>query len=641
MPQAARRLAAIMFTDIVGYTSLSEADEEATLRLLEEHRRLLRPVFSRHGGREVKTMGDAFLVEFASSLDAVRCALDIQEKIDERNAKGAPQMLRVRIGVHAGEVVGAGDDVYGDAVNIAARIEPLAEPGGTCISKQVFDLVRGKVDAQLVSLGPVELKNVKAPIEIYKVLRRKKAGEEKRLSSGVKTRVAVLPFDNYSSNPGDDYFADGLTEELIGTLSKIHELSVISRTSVMQYKGKPKSMSEIGRELNAGTILEGSVRKAGNRVRVSIQMVDTTEDRHVWAESYDRDLEDIFSVQSDIASKVAEALRLELLTAERKGIREAPTKNAEANLLYLKGVYHGDKGSPSDIMKAIEYLELAVEHDPEFALAYASISGYYVGAAGEAISSEEAFPKAKENLARAMAINPNLAEAHNAKGWIAFQYDWDWKAAEASFRKAIALNPSLAFAHDWYGRMLAALGRFDEAIAEMGRAYELDPASPWVTSRFGLVYWIAGKNLEAREMFTKVAKANPRFARAHGGLAFVNATEGRKDEAMKEVDAAVAIADEAFFRTHQAVVYASVGSTEKARQILERLLAGKYRGFATPAWIAAIYYCLGDQDKGYEWMVKAYESRDPSIPWYNKWPILDVERRDPRFVKMLHKMRLP
>jgi len=641
MPQAARRLAAIMFTDIVGYTSLSQADEEATLRLLEEHRKLLRPVFALHGGREVKTMGDAFLVEFASSLDAIRCALDIQGKIGERNAKGPSQRLQVRIGIHVGEVIGSGDDVYGDAVNIAARIEPLAEPGGVCVSRQVFDLVQGKVEVRLSSMGPVELKNVKAPIEIFKVLETEKAGGERRLSSSLKTRVAVLPFDNYSSKPGDDYFADGLTEELIGTLSKIHELSVISRTSVMQYKGKPKSMSQIGRELNAGTILEGSVRKAGDRVRVSIQMVDATEDRHVWAETYDRDLEDIFSVQSDIAAKVAEALRLKLLSAEKKVIEEAPTKDPEANLLFLKGVYHGDKGSPSDIMKAIDYFELAVERDPEFALAYASISGYYVGAAGEAIPSEVAFPKAKEALARAMAIDPDLAEAHNAKAWIAFQYDWDWKAAEASFKKAIALNPSLAFAHDWYGRMLAAMGRFDEAIAEMGRAYELDPASPWVTSRFGLVYWIAGRNKEAREMFAKAARANPRFARARGGLAFVNVTEGRKEEAMKEIDAAVAIADEAYFRTHQAVVYASVGSREKARKILDDLLAGKYKGFATPAWIGAIYYCLGDPDNGYEWMVKAYESRDPSIPWYNKWPILDVERKDPRFVKMLRQMKLP
>src|SRR5271169_5702855 len=190
LPKAARRLAAIMFTDIVGFTSLSQADEEATLRLLEEHRKLLRPVFVRHGGREVKTMGDAFLVEFASSLDAVRCALDIQGRIEERNAQGPPQRLRVRIGVHAGEVIGDGKDVYGDAVNIAARIEPLAEPGGICISRQVFDLVQGKVDAKLASKGPVELKNVKAPIEIYKVLPKRKAGVVERLPANLRTRVA-------------------------------------------------------------------------------------------------------------------------------------------------------------------------------------------------------------------------------------------------------------------------------------------------------------------------------------------------------------------------------------------------------------------------------------------------------------------
>jgi adenylate cyclase len=303
-----------MFTDMVGYTGLTQDDEEATVRLLEEHRALLRPVISRHGGREVKTMGDAFLVEFVSSLEALRCAVEIQGKIAERNVKGG--------------------DVFGDAVNIAARLEPLAEPGGICVSRQVFDLVGNKADARLERAGTVDLKNVKAPMEIYKVLLAQGPGAPK-LSGNLRKRVAVLPFDNFSPESGDEYFADGLTEELIGTLSKIRELSVISRTSVMQYKGKPKPISEIGRELNAGTILEGSVRKAGDRARVSIQMIDAVEDKHVWSENYDRDLKDIFSVQSDIAGKVAEALKVELLAAEKVVIGEAPTKNAEANLLFL------------------------------------------------------------------------------------------------------------------------------------------------------------------------------------------------------------------------------------------------------------------------------------------------------------------
>jgi len=224
-------------------------------------------------------------------------------------------------------------------VNIASRIEPLAEPGGISVSRQVFEFVQGKVEATLVRVGPVELKNVKSPMEIYKVV---PLGE--RLAERIGRRVAVLPFANFSPESGDEYFADGLTEEMIGTLSKIRELNVISRTSVMQYKGKPKPIPEISRELNAGTILEGSVRKSGNRARVSVQMIDATEDRHVWAENYDRDLQDIFAVQSDIAGKVAEALKLQLLSDEKKEIGQAPTSNVEANLHYLRGIYEIDKG---------------------------------------------------------------------------------------------------------------------------------------------------------------------------------------------------------------------------------------------------------------------------------------------------------
>ncbi len=640
LSKAERRLAAIMFTDIVGYTAMSQEDEEATMKILEAHRNTLRPHFSRHGGKEVKTMGDAFLVEFGSSLEAVRCALAIQRAISENDGRGRGQRLRLRIGVHVGEVIHSENDVYGDAVNIAARIEPLAEPGGICISRQVYDFVQNKVDARITRMGPVELKNVKEPVEVYKVQNMEEPGRTTPRDE-LRRRVAVLPFDNFSPDPGDEYFADGLTEEMIGTLSKIRELSVISRTSVMQYKARPKPIPEIGRELNAGTILEGSVRKMENRARVSVQMIDAMEDRHVWADSYDRDLQDIFAVQSDIATRVAEELKVELLAAEKEGIREAPTKSAEANLLYLKGLYQGNKGSPSDLLKAVEYFELAVEEDPQFALAYASISSHLVGAAGEVLPSSEAFPRAERSLTRAMEIGPGLAEVQNAKGWLAFQYEWDWMEAERCFETAITISPSLALAHDFYGRTLACLGRLEDAIVEMSRANELDPASSYAMIHLGVVYWMAGRNADARDMFGKALEGNPKSARALMLRAFVSATEERRKDARRDAEAAVAVDDQAHFRALQAVVYASTGLPDEVRKILERLLQGKYKGYSSPYMIGSIYYWLEDKEKGYEWMRRAYEERDPSIPWYNGWPILEINRKDPRFVEMLHQMKLP
>jgi adenylate cyclase len=630
-----------MFTDMAGYTALGQRNESLSLALVEKQRKMVRPILGRHCGREVKTIGDGFLVEFQSALEAVRCAYDIQRAVREFNIT-MPEERRVhlRVGIHLGDVIESHGDISGDAVNVASRIVPLSEVDGVCMTRQVYDQVRNKFELDLRSVGIKSLKNVSEPVEVYEMVmpwEEEPSAPPARLD---KRRIAVLPFANMSQDPSDEYFADGLTEELIGTLSKIRDLSVISRTSVMQYKGKPKQVSEIGRELNAGTILEGSVRKSGNRARVGIQMVDATQDRHVWAESYDRDLQDIFLVQSDIAQKVAEALKVELLAEEKKGINEAPTNKPEANLLYLKGIHTGDKGAPSDLLMAIEYLELAVEQDPRFALAYADVAAYYVGVAGEAMPSAEAFARAGENLARALSLNPKLAEAHAVKGWIAFQYDWDWGEAESSLKEAIELNPSHAEAHDWYGRTLASLARFDESISEMSRAYELDPASPWIMSRFGLVNWMAGKNREAREMFNKALEANPRFARARLGLAFVDAIEGRKEDAISGADAAVAIGGEAFFHAMRAVVHAWVGS-EKAREILENILAGRYRGYAAPGWIAHIYYVLGDRDKGYEWARRSHDERDPTIPWTNQWPISARARGDPRFVEMLRQMGLP
>ncbi len=280
-----------MFTDMVGYTTLSQRNESLALDLLEEQKRMVRALLSRYGGREIKTIGDSFMVEFASALEAVRCATRIQEVFFERNTKSPQEKkIQLRIGIHIGDVEHKHGDVYGDAVNIASRMEPLSGPGGICISEQVYYQIQNKAEFPIIRLGKQALKNIQLPMDVYRIVlpwEKETHAEDESLE---KRRIAVLPLVNMTADPNDEYFADGMTEELISTISGISGLTVLSRTSIMQYKGARKNIVDIGKELNAGTILEGSVRKAGNRVRITVQLVDSPEDRHLWAQSYDREL---------------------------------------------------------------------------------------------------------------------------------------------------------------------------------------------------------------------------------------------------------------------------------------------------------------------------------------------------------------
>ncbi len=331
MTVSERRLAAIMFTDMVGFSALTHRNEALALELLEEHFALLRPFIPRHGGHEIKTTGDSFMVEFASPLQAVQCAVAMQKTLSIHNA-GTPsdRQITIRIGIHLGDVEHRAGDVFGDGVNIAARLEPLAEPGGICLSQQIYDHVHNKVDVPLVSMGRPEMKNIQAPIEVYRVVlpwqhetpvpSPGSAAPATRPAARDRKSIAMLPLTNLSPDPENEYFSDGLTEDILTHLSKVQRLKVISRTSVMQYKKTSKNLREIGRELGVATILEGSVRKAANKVRISVQLIDASTDEHLWAETYDRELADIFAIQSDVARQITDALKARVSEDERARI---------------------------------------------------------------------------------------------------------------------------------------------------------------------------------------------------------------------------------------------------------------------------------------------------------------------------------
>src|SRR5215212_11509022 len=310
-----RWLATIMFTDMVSFTAITQRDEILAMDPLEEQRRLVRSLVAQHKGREVETIGDAFLIEFVNSLDAVNCAVAIQSALKETNAeRPEDKKIWLRIGIHLGDIIHTGTKIAGHAVNIASRIEPLAAPGGICITGQVYASVLSKVEYQFESLGLPVLKNVSTPIEVFRIAGYgQSVGFMPGESGFQKGRVAILPFTNMSPDAADEYFADGMTEEMISSVSKTKGLRVIARTSVMRYKGVSKPIAEIGRELEVGSVLEGSVRKAGDKLRITVQLINTSTEEPQWSQEYDREIRDVFAIQSDIAQKVARALRVHML----------------------------------------------------------------------------------------------------------------------------------------------------------------------------------------------------------------------------------------------------------------------------------------------------------------------------------------
>ena len=524
-----RKLAAIMFTDMVGYSALSQRDDKLALELLEEHRQLLREIFPRFNGTEIKTIGDAFLVEFNSALEAAQCAIEIQRALAKRNADApANRQIEIRIGIHIGDVVHRAGDVYGDGVNIASRIEPLAGAGGICVSMDVERQIRNALEARFEKLAPTELKNISVPMDLFRIVLpwEQRAGSVSKSAAKYKPTlrkfaptaiafglllvigigwwwttqrrrptspaapgavhsanqksIAVLPFENLSRDPDNAYFADGIQEEILTRLSKIADLKVISRTSTQRYKTAPQNLSEIAKQLSVAHILEGTVQKAGDQVRVNVQLINARNDSHLWADKYDRKLTDIFAVESEIATKIAETLQAKLSGSEQKAIAVHPTENSDAHELYLRGRFYWNRGPGPNLEKSREYYEKAIQLDPTYALAYAGLADYYGFAfATGLLPPVEKWAKAEEdNAQRALELDPTLGEAYNPLAAVKLYYYRNWPAAERDFRRGLELSPNFAEIHLHYAVCLVLFDRNEEALAEMRRSLDLDPLSP-------------------------------------------------------------------------------------------------------------------------------------------------------------------
>jgi TolB-like protein len=625
-----------MFTDIVGYTALTQENESATVQLLDDHRKLLRPIFASHGGREIKTIGDAFLVEFGSALDAVLCAVAVQSAMNDRKlARGAA--LSIRIGIHAGDVIETEGDLIGDAVNIASRIEPLAEPGGVCISRQVHMQVENKVPYDLIKIGPRVLKNVTEPLEVYKVMMPWDKANAVPSAQLDKNRVAVLPFTNMSSDPEEGYFADGMTEELITSLSGVRQLTVIARTSVMGYKGTTKKVREIGSELGVGSLLEGSVRKAGNRVRITAQLIDTATEGHLWAQNYDRQLEDVFAIQSEIAEKVAGELRIRLVEDERRVIGKKATENAEAYTLYLRGrQLVGERTEPT-FRQALGVFEQAISLDPSFAKAYAELAYCYSMLANDGYEPDErVVPKAELAVRKAVQLDPELAEAHATLASLNFALD-DIRGAEAEVRRAIGLNPSLPDAY-WILSSVAFLkGDTEEGIKASEACYRLDPLMPLYVSRLGMFYFYLGMESEALSHWEKTARLAP--AGTYRAMSEYYLYKGDIERAKQYHSMAEKLEPSNRWVTWmRGFIAASSGERDVALEAIKEI-ESRWFGVVNLNEIGFIYYALGDLDSYFEYINRAMDQHVLQYSWVMYCPLFAKARDDPRYRLLLEKTR--
>lgn len=664
-----RRLAAIMFTDLVGYSALAQRDEALALELLEEHRQLLRPLFAQNNGTEIKTIGDAFLVEFASAVEAARCAIDIQKALTAHTSVVAPERrIKVRIGLHVGDVVIKEGDVLGDGVNIASRIEPLAQPGGICVSEDVAHQIENKIDLPLELLGEKELKGIKKPVTVYRLVLpwEKKAGFlrlarlalHKPLSArwvqtgitvlliaagavwwwmsqrvpsirpGQITRLAVLPFANLMNDPDQEYFVDGLHDALLTELAKIGAMTVISRQSVIRYKGSDKPLRDIASELQAHALIEGSVLRAGNDVRINVQLIEAAADRHLWAGVFDRNLKNVLALHSNVARAIAGEIKVTLTPAEEARLASIRQVNPEAYEAYLKGMFYLNK---SEIEKGLTYFNQAIENDPADPLVYAGLAlGYAtIGHSGIA-PTPDAWPKARQAALRALRLDEELAEGHAALAMVKTYYEWDWEGAEQEFLRADELNPNLPMNHYHYAWYHALFGRLDEAIVEHKRAQELDPLTPLHTTWLGGLYRIGGDYEKAIEEIQKTLKLYPDNWEALYALGYVLGDAGKYEEAI----AAHKKAGDLGALGH---TYALAGRRDEARKILAELEEDE----ATP-WgaysLAVLYTALGKKDEAFRWL--AYEPHHAFVPWVRVLPEFKPLWVDPRFKDLLQRMNL-
>lgn len=653
--QLSRKLAAIMFADMMGYTALMQQDEQKAKLFRDRMRYTMERLISLHGGKVVQYYGDGMLSMFASAADAVKCAVGIQIELQQE-----PQ-VPLRIGLHSGDVCYDEHGAYGDCVNVASRIEALSSPGAVLISDKVYDEIKNQNAITTASLGFFELKNVSRKIEVYAVTNPGLVTPiiNYAPSKTINERsIAVLPFRNLSSDPENEYFSDGISEDILNALSKVDGLQVCSRTSAFKFKGKEEDVRQIGQQLGVAAVLEGSVRRGGNKVRISAQLINALDGYQIWSDVFDGALDDIFELQDEIATKIVDRLEEKLAVrvdnmppgqhVTHEEIVKAPTDNIEAYNLYLKGRFHWNKSNPEDIDKAITAFEKAIELDPDFAPPYCMLSYCYsyLGSSGR-LPYAVAFSKAKDFTLKAIEIDPHHAESHLSLATIKFMQNWDFKGAEASIQKARDLGLNSAVLNQIDGMLMIALNRASDAVDKIENALKQEPLSLTMMCMLGEAYSFGGRFHEALAQYDKVIELDPNFRRAFEGKGFTYLALGDYENAVHYLEIyQKMIGNPLKGLGGLGYAYGISGNKEKALDCLKRTQEREVieTGVNLNLEYTLIRAGLGDYDTAFEHLRKIYEQRSSVVCfgmiYCMRYPIMGELKSDTRFKQLIANMGL-
>jgi TolB-like protein/class 3 adenylate cyclase len=537
-----RRLTAILAADVAGYSRLTGVDEEGTHAQLQDHlRSLVDPKIAEHRGRVVKNTGDGLLAEFGSVVDAVRCAVDVQRGMAERNAD-VPQEKRIefRIGINVGDIIIDRGDIFGDGVNLAARLEGVAEPGGICVSGRVLEDVQGKLDIAFENVGEQQLKNIARPVRVYRVrLSGATEGQRPPLPLPDKPSIAVLPFQNMSGDPEQEYFADGMVEEIITALSRFRQLFVVARNSSFTYKGQAVDVKRVGRELGVRYVLEGSVRKGGNQIRITAQLIEVETGAHLWADRFDGPLEDVFELQDQVASSVAGVIWPALQAAEIRRSAGRPTTDLTAYDLYLRALALAHSWERNGIVRSLELLEQAIEHDPYYgpALANAAVRQHDLHVNGWTEEPEATRRNGIDLARRALQVAGDDPDVLSIAGFTLGYFGEEIDVAIALLDRSLGLNPNSARGWQWSGWLRLWAGQIDLAISHFETSLRLNPreqrANPFMG--IGVAYFFARRFEEARARLLQSLQEKPNWIPSYRFLASCCAHMGRLDEARETI----------------------------------------------------------------------------------------------------------